>query len=153
MSKKLLSLILCLAMLVLPVLTACGNKDKNKEEDVADAATDIVRNPMTLSLWLPTSEETTAESIKQVEAALNILLAAKYNTKIELNAISEDKYEDQIADKITKIDDEIKAAEAAAEAERLQRLEYAKDCVLPSERKPVKDDNKKPETEKIEKPA
>ena len=130
MSKKILSLILCLLMLLVPVLTSCGaGKDAETGEE-ADVNEETKRDPMTLSFWIPTSKDTTDEAIDQVEAALNVLLSSKYNTHIELNAIAEDKYESMLDDKLIDIDTVKTAASEAAESERLQKIEDAENGII-----------------------
>jgi len=114
MKKKLLSLFLCSSML-LGMLAGCGKKDD--EEGVADVE-ESERVAMTLSLWLPTDEGTTAEAIKLTEAALNKLTQSKYETAIELHAISRDEYQQTIDAKIAEVEKNIEAEEEAARARR-----------------------------------
>lgn len=130
MSKKILSLILCLLMLMVPVLTSCGAGTEAETGEEADVNEEAKRDPMTLSFWIPTSKDTTEESIEQVEAALNILLSSKYNTNIELNAIAEDKYESVLDDKLIDIDTVKTNAAEAAESERLQAIEDAENGII-----------------------
>lgn len=114
---------MCLTMLLVPTLTGCGASETDTDEVVAD--TEVVRYPMTLSLWLPTDENTTDEAIKLVEEELNKLTTAKYDTAIELHAISEDEYAKAIEDKLLSIDDVKKAQEQAkadAEQERVDNI-------------------------------
>ncbi len=118
--KKFLCMLMALLMLALPALTACsGSEEAGEGEDGADV--EVVRAPMTLSLWLPTSADTSDESIKMVEDALSALTIAKFDTAIELHLIPEDEYENVIANKITSID-EVKEAAASASASREQQI-------------------------------
>lgn len=116
--KKIISIIMCLTMFLMPILTGCGAGGDAEESNVT-AEVEVVRYPMTISLWIPTNENTTPEAIKLVEAELNKYTTAKYDTQIELNAISEDEYEKAIEDKLISIDDE-KKAQAQAELEAKQ---------------------------------
>ena len=116
--KKIISFIMCLTMFLMPILTGCGAGGDAEETNVT-AEVEVVRYPMTISLWIPTNENTTPEAIKLVEAELNKYTTAKYDTQIELNAISEDEYEKAIEDKLISIDDE-KKAQAQAELEAKQ---------------------------------
>lgn len=121
--KKFLCIVMCLTMFLVPMLTGCGETATDGEEAVAD--TEVVRYPMTLSLWLPTDENTTDEAIKLVETELNKLTTAKYDTAIELHAISADDYAKAIEDKLLSIDDVKKAQEKAkadAEKERVDNI-------------------------------
>ncbi len=129
MSKKLLCMFLCLIMMLVPVLTACNNTDEAEKEGTA-AEEKTTREPLTLSLWIPTNENTTEEALELVEAEINRLTTAKYNTAIELNAIAEDEYEAMIENKLTSIDDVKRAAEEAAESERLQQIADAEAGII-----------------------
>lgn len=122
--KKFLCIVMCLTMFLLPTLTGCGATDTASDSD-AVADTEVVRYPMTLSLWLPTDENTTEEAVKLVETELNKLTTAKYDTAIELHAISADDYAKAIEDKLLSIDDVKKAQEQAkadAEQERVDNI-------------------------------
>ncbi len=120
--KKILSIIMCLAMCLVPILTGCASGGES-EETGAVADTEVVRYPMTLSLWIPTNENTTDEAIKLVEAEINKLTTAKYDTAIELHAIAEDDYAKAIEDKLTSIDDVKKALERAEKEAEQQRVD------------------------------
>jgi len=143
MSKKLLCLFLCLVMFVFPILTSCGQEETEVES--ADAA-EATRKPMTLSLWLPTDKSTSKTAVNQVESALNVLLAGKYETNIELNLVSEDEYEEKIDAQIKKVQKTREDAEKAARKAHLQLIKDVKDCLLPSERKSTVTDTGKKES-------
>lgn len=124
--KKFLCVLMCLVMFMTPVLTGCTSSDGDSAETgEAVADTETVRYPMTISLWLPTDENTTAEAIALVEARLNELITAKYDTAIELHAIPADEYQAKIDEKLTSIDDVKKAAEAAEESIKQQLIDDA----------------------------
>jgi len=119
--KKILCLVMCLSMLLLPILTGCGtNGDAAETGETADV--EVVRYPMTLSLWIPTNEKTTDEAIKLVEAELNKYTTAKYDTAIELHAVSEAEYVKAIEDKLISIDDVKKAQQKAKEEAEQQKV-------------------------------
>lgn len=107
MMKKLSCLILCIFMVLSSVLLcacpAAQNTPKDGEEE--ETATSTSRNPMTLTLWIPTDEDTTSAAISQVEAAMNKITQAKFNTAIEFHAISSDKYEDAVNARMSEIDE------------------------------------------------
>ena len=119
--KKILSMILCLSMFLVPILTGCAQGDSSETDDVV-ADTEEVRYPMTLSLWLPTSEKTTDEAIALVEAEINKYTTSTYDTEIELHAINEADYAKAIEDKLTSIDDVKKAQERAKEEAEQQKV-------------------------------
>lgn len=147
MKKKLLCLFLCLVTLMSMTLTSCGGtNDKNTTEtDDSTSAGETTRLPMTLSLWLPTDGSTTDEAIEAVEAEINRLTQAKYNTAIELHAIDSDDYQKMIDKKITDIDDVKKSIEAAEESSRKQELEDAINGILADDPKDA--ETEAPETE------
>lgn len=108
MKKKLSCLILCILMMLSTVLLcACPAAQTTGEEgeDSEETAASTSRNPMTLTLWIPTDEDTTSEAISQVEAAMNKITQPKFNTAIEFHAIASDKYEDAVNARMSEIED------------------------------------------------
>lgn len=122
MKKRLLSLFLAIATLA--GFSSCG---KGSAKTDSTSAADY---NMTLTLWLPTSEDTTEESIALVEAAINEITKKAYNTAIDITAIPEDEYDEAIKNKVL----------AVEEAENL-RLEEEQ-----SRKKAERDAKKKGET-------
>ncbi len=116
MKKKLSCLVLALLMLV--GMCACT---KSTGVDTS-GSTDY---NMTLSLWLPTSKDTTSAAIKKVEAAINAIIKKSNNTAIELHAISDDKYEATVKDEIEAIEARLKQT-ADEEASRKKASKEAK---------------------------
>ena len=124
MKRKLLCLLLS-AVFVFSgiVMSACSTTagtDTTGGEDGGKKKNDstLVRSPMTLTLWVPTDENTTAESISQVEAALNKITQAKYSTAIELHAVAYDKYEDQLNARMKSIKEILDQTEAEKKARK-----------------------------------
>ena len=120
MNKKLLSLFLAVIM-VMSMLAGCSSKSGEDETVEASADTEeSSRISMTLTLWLPTSEDTTEEAILAVQDAINALTQPKFDTAIELHAIPEDDYQDAIDERMAEIaakkEEEALAEEAAREA-------------------------------------
>ncbi len=98
MKKKILALLLAVLTVVTPILmTSCN------EEATGPVTEEVERQPMTLSFWIPTDESTTAEAIEQVEAAINKLTVAKYQTAIEFHAIPSDEYEAKLEEHMAKV--------------------------------------------------
>ena len=128
--KKILCIIMCLTMCLVPVLTGCAFGGGDSEETGPVAEVEIVRYPMTLSLWLPTDENTTEDAIKLVEAEINKLTTAKYDTEIELHAIPADEYAKAIEDKLTSIDDVKKAQEQAKMDAEQQKVDDIKSGIV-----------------------
>ncbi len=121
MKKKLMCFFLCASML-LSAMAGC-NKDE-EEEAVADTE-EAERVSMTLSLWLPTDEGTTEEAIEQVEAAINKITQAKYDTAIELNAIPRDEYQQAIDNRIAEVELNIEEKQKADESRKKAAKELA----------------------------
>ena len=116
MNKKLTSLLLA-ALLTAGSLVGCSSKAE--EEDVATADTEqSVRVSMTLTLALPTKSGTTDEAAQKVEAAINRLTQAKFDTAIDLRLIPENEYQAYIDDTLSSINTKILEEESAAESRR-----------------------------------
>ncbi|MBE6599211.1 MAG: hypothetical protein E7638_07205 [Ruminococcaceae bacterium] len=122
MKKKLMCFFLCASML----LSAMASCQKNEEEEEAVADTEEAeRVSMTLSLWIPTNEGTTEEAIEQVEAAINKVTQAKYDTAIEFHAIPRDEYQDAVNAHIAEVEKNIADDEAEAESRKKAAKELA----------------------------
>ena len=116
MNKKLTSLLLA-SLLTAGSLVGCSSKAE--EEDVATADTEqSVRVSMTLTLALPTKSGTTDEAAQKVEAAINRLTQAKFDTAIDLRLIPENEYQAYIDDTLSSINTKILEEESAAESRR-----------------------------------
>ncbi len=119
MNKKLTSLFLAI-LLGASTLVGCSSSTGDNET-VANADTEeSSRISMTLTLWLPTSDDTTEEAILATQDAINALTQSKFDTAIELHAIPADEYQDAIDDRMAEIaakkEEEALAEEAAREA-------------------------------------
>ncbi len=106
MYKKILALILAMLM-VAGMFIGCSVEDDEDEEGLdPDTST---RVSMTLSLWLPTDEDTTDEAIALVEEAINDITKAKFDTAIELHAIPRDEYQAAIDARMAEIEEKVAA--------------------------------------------
>ena len=120
MNKKLLSLFLAILM-VLSMLAGCSSNADGDETVEASADTEETsRISMTLTLWIPTSDDTTEEAILATQDAINALTQSKFDTAIELHAVPEDEYQEAIDARMAEIaakkEEEALAEEAAREA-------------------------------------
>ena len=102
MKRRFLSLILCALMLMSAFLVACG---ESSTEDIINRIASEAKQPYVVTLWIPTNDTTTAESVQAVEDAINEILAKEFSTKIELHAIKDSQYEAAVSTRM----DEIKA--------------------------------------------
>jgi len=117
MKKKLSSLLLAMLLAASCVLGGCSDKAEGNEEITADTE-EASRLPMTLTLWIPTSKNTTDEAILAVQDAINAITQARFDTAIELHAIPEDEYQKAVDDRMQEIIDLEAAREAAEKAAR-----------------------------------
>ncbi len=116
MTKKLISLLLAMIM-VLSMFAGCSKDETEEGGETADTQ-ESERVAMTLSLWLPTDASTTEEAKEQVEAAINKITQAKYDTAIELHLISRDEYKETIDAKIADVQKATADKKAAEEARK-----------------------------------
>ena len=85
MKKRLLSLVLCIAML-LPTLvffTSCGSEEPDKTGEIP---------PMTIVIAMMTDEKTNEKGIAAAEKVLNRIAESNLNTHIELKLYTEEEY-------------------------------------------------------------
>ncbi len=116
MKNRWLSLLLCV-VLALSVLTGC--QSERTEEDILADSEEASRDTMTLTMWLVTEEETTAEAVGLVEEAINKILKSKYKTRVELSVFTEDEYYEALDAKIAAMDEYINSDEYVDEEEEL----------------------------------
>ncbi len=121
MNKKILSLLLA-SLMMLTTFAGCTSSADDEEIISADTE-ESIRVSMTLTLALPTQEGTTDEAIEQVEAAINRLTQAKFDTAIELILIPEDEYQDYVDKKLDASSAAIIAQEEAEESRRKELKE------------------------------
>lgn len=133
MKHKFLCILLCFSMLVSGILlSGCANNkettntstDTTGEEGDGGAVKD--RSTMTLTLWVPTSPDTTEEAIAQTEEAINQVTQPLYDTAIKLYAIPEDEYDEAIRERVQTIEKTIEEQEQAEIERRKQEIENAK---------------------------
>jgi len=118
MKKKLSSLLLVIAMLA--GMSSCGSGSAGTE------TTSSADYNMTLTLWLPTSESTTEESVKMVEDAINEITRKNYNTAIDITAIPEDEYDEAIKEKVLAVEEAEKLSKEEAAARKKAEREAKK---------------------------
>ena len=117
MNKKLISLFLAMIM-VLGIFTGCSSSATEEDVEATADTEESARVSMTLSLWAPTEKGTTEEAIEAVEAAMNRLTQAKFDTAIELHLLPRDTYWETVSAKLEEIRVAIEEEELAAEEKR-----------------------------------
>ncbi len=114
MKRSLLCLLLAALMVFTCFAFAGCSEDKEEEKDPSK----VDDSAMTLTLWLPTDENTTEEAILAVQEAINKITKANYDTAIELHAINSAEYEAAVDARIEEIKATIQAEKDAAKAEK-----------------------------------
>lgn len=101
MKKRIFSLFLALLMLLAVAVTGCSDEktDDEKRRENASAGD----TAFTLSIWLPTNSNHEdvkfLERLEAVEEAINAIIATD-NTKIEIVPVSDELYEQKLAEKL-----------------------------------------------------
>ena len=133
MKHKFLCILLCFSMLASGILlSGCANSSGGSTGGTG-TGTDTTgeggavkdRSTMTLTLWVPTSPDTTEEAISQVEEAINGITQPLYDTAIKLYAIPEDEYDQTVKDQVHTIETRIEEQQQAELEQRQQELENA----------------------------
>ena len=133
MTKKLISLLLALVMLLSLCMTACSS-DENETGEDAEAEEEAQRNNLILTLYAITDPSTTPEALAEVEEKISNYCVAKYKTAIDLRFFTEEAYQAGL----NKVYDLFAAEEAAAlkaekEAQEAARSEAAYKASLSQE--------------------
>ena len=118
MKRKLVCLLLAFATVFSCfAFTGCSKEagDKTVDGTTTDTAS---LTTVTLTLWLPTDEDTTEEAILAVQEAINKITKSKFETAIELHAIPRDQYAEAIDVRITEIEEHIIFEEEEAKRKR-----------------------------------
>ena len=88
MKLRILSIVLCIAMLV----CAFASCSKKEEEDDGVISETSARAAVTLSMYVITEDGTTDEAAEAVEKAINSMTKSKYTTKLEITYLTADEY-------------------------------------------------------------
>ncbi len=152
--KRLLSLMLCLAMLATVALTTgCEKTTEENQDGTGSSDTEVVEEGgSVLSMYIVTEDETDEEQAKAVQLAINEITLKKLDIKVKINYVKADdfastveqamidvdrneliqKIEEQQKNKEEKLEAEEGAAEEEApeEAEEEESLDEALDQLL-----------------------
>ncbi len=96
MKKRLISLCLCMATLLMLLLTSCAD-DKNVADEIDKAE---AQGTATITMWIVSEEKVDAKSAALVSEALNDLTQTNYKVKMELKYFTEDEYYQTLSDSI-----------------------------------------------------
>ena len=129
MKRRLVSFLLCVALLFTGIM-ATGCADLEDDEDPTETGEEendgLTRSGMTLTLWVPTQEGTTEESLELVEEAINKITQAEFDTAIKLYGIPTADYEDAVKKQVEDINTRVEEAEKKAQERRKAEREAAK---------------------------
>ena len=115
MKKRLLCLAMCIIMVLsTAVLFGCSEKETTDEETATTTAT-TSKKAMTFVMTGIKNKSTTDEAVAMVEAAINTITHAEFNTNIILRLYNEDEYDAKVEEMLVAIEEQkIKEAEEAA---------------------------------------
>ncbi len=118
MTKRLISLVLALIMVLSMCMTACSSGE-NAEEGEADVEEeDVQRKNLALTIYAITDEKTTEAGLARVEEKISYYTQAKFKTVVDLRFVTADKYQASLESMYDKF--------AAEEAEKKKQEEEAK---------------------------
>lgn len=129
MKRKLVCILLCLACVVTcGIFAGCEDVETNTPAD-GSTGTDtssVDRSSMTLTLWVPTSDDTTEEAIYAVEEAINAITQAEFDTAVKLYAIPTSQYDQTVKERLELIQKRTEEEEQLAIDKRKEEIEAAK---------------------------
>ncbi len=129
MKRKLVCILLCLACVVTcGIFAGCEDVETNTPAD-GSTGTDtssVDRSSMTLTLWVPTSDDTTEEAIYAVEEAINAITQAEFDTAVKLYAIPTSQYDKTVKERLELIQKRTEEEEQLAIDKRKEEIEAAK---------------------------
>ncbi len=128
MKKKLVCILLCAVMLVGCIMsTGCSIAGGNtiSSDTTGSEEAEVSRTSITLSLWVPTNENTTEEALYMVEEAINRVTQTEFDTAIKLYGIPDSEYEKVMRERIETIETRIEKEEQDAIKLRQEQIEAA----------------------------
>lgn len=119
MTKRLISLILALIMILSMCMTACsGGEEAEAEGEDAEVEVDAQRKNMALTMYAITSDKTTEAGLARVEEKISYYTQAKFKTRLDLRFVTASEYQASLDSMYDKF--------AAQEAEEKKKEEEAK---------------------------
>ena len=131
--KRWLCLFLCALMLLSAVLTGCSSKKETGEEDKDKISEDASASAMTLSMWIVSEEEVTAEVANAVTRALNEITESKFKTRLAIHYLTEDEYRAKLEKAIVDYEAAKKQQAATETVTTLPAGETAEETVVTDE--------------------
>ncbi len=94
MSKKIICLFLGLVMLLSVCLTACGQKDDDEAmKDIGETASETA---VTLAMYLMSEKPVDADTVAEIEEAVNKITENKFKTRLKLYYYTEREYYEKL---------------------------------------------------------
>lgn len=112
MTKRLLSVILVMLMLLPMVLTLVSCEKERTEEEIINDIVNSGTTALTLSIWIPTNSNTDSQAFKdqltKVQEQINNIFRDKnLSTEIKITAVSTDNYEEELAEHLKNIEEKV----------------------------------------------
>ena len=154
MSKKLLSLLLCLVAIFTLCFAGCGEEEDDSTNEEASA-----RKAVSINVMLISEKEVSKETEALVEEAFNELTQAKFTTKVDFVFFSEDEYFDVLDRKLADaaeykemagLDDVLLPGLTPEETEETEKTEETKVTEETEETEETKENEETEETENTE---
>ena len=128
MKKKLVCILLCAVMLISCLMsTGCSKAGTETADGTDTSGTEDTgsRSSMTLSLWVPTDENTTEEALYLVEEAINRVTQSEFDTAIKLYAIPDSEYDAVMKERLETIETRKEKEEQDALNKRQEQIDAA----------------------------
>lgn len=152
MTKRLISLLLALVMLLSLCMTSCAGGEE--EEATGEAEEEVQRKNIALTIYAITDEKTTPEGLAAVEEKISNYCVAKYKTAIDLRFVTEEEYQKSLDDMYVKFDElEAEAKRLEAEQKKKAKEEAAYKATLSPEEKKKYEQEKRMEKKRQEEEA
>ncbi len=137
MTKRLLSLLLAIVMVLSLCMTACSSEPtKETGEEEENAEEEVQRNNLALTIYAIKDKKTTDEALAAVEEKVSNYCVAKYKTAIDLRFFTEEEYMSGLNDMYDKFAAQAEAEkQAAAEKAKKEKEEAAYIATLSKEEK------------------
>jgi len=143
MTKRLISLMLALIMLLSLMLTSCSTTTEEEAEEESTTEEEVMRPNVGLTIYAVSEKKIDKAVMDAVEEKVSNYCVAKYKTSIKLQFYTEDEYENALNEQYKKFIAEAAAKEKAeAEAAAVSRSQAAERAKLKTNEEKIKFDQK-----------
>ena len=114
MTKRILSIVLAMLMILPLVFSFTSCEKERTEEEIINDIVNSGTTALTLSVWIPTNSDASSQEFKdrlsEVENKINEILRDKnLSTEIEFTAVSNDEYEEKLSAYLADIEAKVEA--------------------------------------------